>query len=35
MDLTEVGRGKDWTDLAQYTERLGATVNAKMNLGVP
>jgi hypothetical protein len=35
MDLTEVGWGKDWIDLAQDKERLRAIVNAIMNIGVP
>jgi hypothetical protein len=35
MDLVEIGwSGVDWTDLAQDRDRLGALVNALMNLHV-
>jgi hypothetical protein len=36
MDLTEVGWGDmDWIDLAQYSDRRRAAVNAVTNLRVP
>jgi hypothetical protein len=37
MDFTEVewGRGIDWSDFAQFTDRWWAVVNAVMNIRVP
>jgi hypothetical protein len=35
MDLREVGRGMDWIDEAQDTDRWRAFVNAVMSLRVP
>jgi hypothetical protein len=35
MDLQEVGRGMDWTDLAQDRNRWRALVNVVMKLRVP